>query len=176
MAKEKDGNEDLAAALGGGEATAAPLQSINILGKIVGFVVLIWLASVSRHAVAFFLIGMLPAIITAFLDRGRGRFASKTVTATNFIGIVPYLFEISRGPTSAYTIAAKRLMANSETWWMIYSSAATGLIMIWLIPQITLIIFTIRSDIRAKNMEREQEALIAEWGEKVKQSTKKKKR
>lgn len=147
------------------------LSGINIVGKIVGVLVVTWLISVSYFAFVFFAIGMLPTIMTMLIDRGAGRFASKTVSACNFIGIVPYIFNIA----IAYDkdIAARHLISDMSAWVYIYSSAIIGLLMIWIIPQITLIIFSFRADYKIANLRAEQEELLEEWGEELQAKKKK---
>lgn len=148
------------------KASSKELKSINIIGKIIGIIVVAWLVSVSYYAFTFFVLGMLPAITAMMIDRGVGRFASKTVTACNFVGILPYLFEIAASYEAS--ISAKDLMANPETWLFIYGFAAIGWILIWMLPQLTVIFFTVRADIKTDKLQREQASLLAEWGEEVK--------
>ena len=44
----------------------------------------------------------------------------------------------------------------------------TGWVLIWILPQITVIIFTLRADIQTDKLQKEQDALEQEWGEEVK--------
>jgi hypothetical protein len=141
------------------------LKGIGLIGKIVGLVVSIWLISVSYYACAFFALGMLPGIVAIIVDRGVGRFASKTVIACNFIGILPYLFDI--GMTYERSLASKQLMAEPMTWLVIYGSSAVGWMLIWILPQITLMVFTLKADMKKKALKEEQVKLLDEWGEEV---------
>jgi hypothetical protein len=145
---------------------AGELKGIGLIGKIVGLLVIVWLISVSYYAFAFFALGMLPAIVSIVIDRGAGRFASKTVTACNFVGIMPYLFDI--GMTYERSLASKQLMAQPVTWLVIYGFAAVGWMLIWILPQITLVVFTIRADLKKTKLQEDQVKLLDEWGEEVK--------
>ncbi len=142
------------------------ILGINIIGKIVGIIVAIWLISISYYAFAFFALGMLPSIFAIIIDRGSGRFASQTITACNFIGILPFLFEI--GLNYERSIAAKETMMEPITWLVIYGFAGVGLMLIFLLPNITAIIFTLKAEIKLKKLVSEQETLTGEWGEEVK--------
>jgi len=148
------------------KGTSGSMKGISIVGKIVGLVVSVWLISASYFAFAFFILGMLPAIVSVLVDRGSGRFASKTVTACNFVGILPFLFEI--GNSYEKTVAAKQIMADSVSWLFIYSAAIIGWIMIWVFPQVSLIIFNIRADMKLSKLRKEQDELLVEWGEELK--------
>ncbi len=151
-------------------ATDKELKGISIVGKIVGIMVVTWLISVSYYAFAFFALGMLPAIVAIIVDRGSGRFASKTVSACNFVGIIPFLFDI--GMSYEKSIASKDLMAQPITWMVIYGFAMIGWMLIWILPQITLFFFTLRADMKTKKLLEEQKELTAEWGEEVKTGAK----
>lgn len=141
------------------------LLGINIVGKLIGFLVIIWLISASYYAFGFFLLAMLPAITAMIVDRGAGRFASKTVSACNFIGVMPYLFEIAANYER--TLAAKEIMAQPIVWLYIYGAAAMGWILIWILPQLCIITFTFRADMKVESLEKSQKNLINEWGEEV---------
>ena len=151
-------------------APISDLKGIGFVGKAVGILVMIWLVSISYYAFAFFALGMLPAIVAIVVDRGAGRFASKTVFACNFVGILPFLFDI--GLAYERSIAAKQLMVDPFTWLVMYGFAAIGWILIWILPQITLIIYTIRADVNAKKLHKDQESLLDEWGDEVKTGAK----
>lgn len=148
------------------------LKGIGIVGKIIGLFVIAWLISVSYYAFAFFALGMLPATVAIIIDRSTGRFASKTVTACNFVGILPFLFDI--GMTYERSLAAKQLMIDPFTWLVVYGFAMIGWMLIWVVPQITLLIFTIRADVKMKKLKAEQEEMLDEWGEGLKEMINKK--
>ncbi len=149
---------------------SSQLLGINIVGKIVGLIVIIWLVSASYWAFGFFVLGMMPAILSMLFDRGAGRFASKTVSAFNFVGIVPFLFEIAQAFDRS--LAAQRLMLDFWVWVVVYGTASLGWVTIWLFPQITVIIYALRADTKINKLKKERDELIEEWGEEVKEGTK----
>jgi len=142
------------------------LMGIGVLGIIVAFIVVLWLVSISYYAFAFFCLGMLPSIVAIILDRGAGRFASRTVSACNFVGILPFLFDI--GIKYDKGMAAKSLMATPFTWLVVYGGAMVGWMLIWVLPQMTMMVYTVRADVKRKRLINEQNAMLAEWGEEVK--------
>ena len=148
--------------------TSSEMQGISLVGKIIGLVVIIFLVSASYYAFAFFALGMLPSIVAFILDRGAGRFASQTITACNFIGILPFLFDI--GLNYEKSIAAKEAMMDPLTWLVIYGFSIIGLMLIFVLPNITAIIYTVKAEIQLKKLLDEQERLTEEWGDEVKKS------
>jgi len=145
---------------------SSELKGISLVGKVVGLVVMIWLISISYYAFAFFSLGMLPSVIAIILDRGAGRFASQTISACNFVGIVPFLFDIALNYERS--LAAKEIMNDPFTWVVIYGFAAIGVMLIFVLPNITSIIFTLKAEYKLQNLIKEQEVLVDEWGEEVK--------
>lgn len=141
------------------------LKGIGIFGKIVGLGIVVWLISISYYAFAFFVLGMLPSILSMMIDRGSGRFASKTVTACNFTAVIPYLFEI--GLTYEKDIYAKQLMIDPLTWFIVYGFSAVGWMLIWILPNLSLIFITARADMQVKALESQQKQLLDEWGEEI---------
>lgn len=145
--------------------SASELQGISIAGKIIALIVITWLVSLSYYAFAFFLLGMLPSIAAFILDRGAGRFASQTIAACNFTGILPFLFDI--GMTYEKSVAAQRTMFDPFTWLVIGGFSLIGLMLIFVLPHISAIIFTFRAEIKLSKLKKEQEELKEEWGDEV---------
>lgn len=145
------------------------LKSISIIGKVFGAVLVIWIGNTSPTALTLFSLAMLPSIITSMIDKGEGKFASKTISACNFVGIAPYIFNILQiSEPAAISAIAKELIYDVQTWVTVYGFALVGWIIIWLLPQITQIIFTIRTEIKYNRIKEEQAKLIHEWGEEIK--------
>ena len=166
MAEEQEQKPDKKSEKKEKSRTSNELKGIGIFGKIVGLGIIIWLVSISYYAFAFFVLGMLPSILSILIDRGAGRFASKTVTACNFTAVIPYLFEI--GLTYEKDIFAKQLMTDGLTWFIIYGFSAVGWMLIWILPNLSLIIITARADMQIRSLLDDQERLSNEWGEEIK--------
>lgn len=145
------------------------LQGMSIAGKIIGLMVVLWLVSISYYAFAFFALGMLPSVVSIIVDRGSGRFASQTISACNFVGILPFLFDIALNYEKS--IAAKEIMMDPFTWVVIYGFAIIGLLLIFVLPNITAIIFSLKAEYKLNKLLNEQEKLVEEWGEEVKKGS-----
>lgn len=142
------------------------IHNIGMAGKVVGMLVAIWLISISYYAFAFFAIGMLPATIAMIMDKGAGKFASQTIAACNFIGILPFLFDI--GMNYEKSVAAKQIMLDPMSWLIIYGCSVIGLMLIFILPNIMAISYTLKAEYKLKKLISEQEALVEEWGDDVK--------
>jgi hypothetical protein len=138
---------------------------INVIGMLAAIMVVSWLMSVSYYAFAFFALGMLPAIMALVIDRGVNRFASKTVLALNFAGILPFLFDIAQSPDKSF--AAQQRMFDLWVWLLVYSAAGMGWLMIWLVPQIMVAVFAFRVEYKIKRFRNRQEELRKEWGDEL---------
>lgn len=143
------------------------LTGINVIGKLFGILVISWLMSESYYAFAFFALGMLPGVMATVFDRGSGRFASKTVLAFNFTGLFPFLFDIAQSPDKSY--AAQQRMVDLWVWLFVYGTASMGWVMIWIVPQITVLVLAFRAEFKIKNFKARQKELTTEWGEEVTQ-------
>lgn len=142
------------------------MQGMSIAGKIIGLMVILWLVSVSYYAFAFFALGMLPSVLAIMIDRGKGRFASQTISACNFVGILPFLFDIALNYEKS--VAAKEIMMEPFTWAVIYGFALIGLMLIFVLPNIMAIAFSLKAEYKLNKLIKEQEELVEEWGEEVK--------
>ena len=148
--------------------SSGDLKGISIAGKIIGVLVILWLVSISYYAFAFFALGMMPAVAAFIIDKGDGKFASKTVIACNFIGISPFLLDIAL--TADKSMAAKYIMLDPITWLVVFGFSSVGWMLIWILPQITLIFFTVRADMKKNKILAEQDKLLDEWGEELKEN------
>lgn len=144
------------------------ITNISMIGKGIAALLIAWLANSSPYALIFFIVSMLPSIVAILLDKGEGKFASKTITVCNFIGVLPYLFNIAYPIEPAVMGAiAKQLIYNIKTWILIYGFALTGWAIVWLLPNITQVIFVIRTELKHNRLEDKQQELIDEWGKEV---------
>jgi hypothetical protein len=166
MAEEKAATE--------GTAPSAPakekdsLRLLTLVIKISSLIIGIAILVVSRYAFTFFLISMLPTIVSTMVDKRMNKFASSTISAFNLVGVMPFLFEIGRSPSINTT--AQHMITNIYIWFAIYSSAALGWVCIWAVPQITGKIFVTRATLKIKHLENVQHKLVEEWGNEIKRS------
>lgn len=146
-----------------------PNENIRLMSltvKIISCIVAISVLFISRYAFVFFILGMLPTIISVLVDKRINRFASSTISAFNLIGILPFLFEIYTSRTVNET--AQAMLTNTYVWFVVYASAALGWVFIIIIPQISAKLFITRAEIKVKGLEEIQAKLVEEWGKEVK--------
>jgi hypothetical protein len=155
---------------GTGAGDIVQLKGIRIVNWFVLFVVGGSLLLVSHYAVIFFLLGMSPALVAGIADRRIGNCASRTIGAFNFMGILPFIFELMKAGDRAEK--AQQIATDPSIWMFVYSSAILGWAMIWMVPQITAAIFTVRAEIRVGRLKRSQDQLVEEWGISVSEGTK----
>jgi hypothetical protein len=155
-------SDEIASSIG---ENVSDMKGVSLVGKIVGLLVMVWLISISYYAFAFFALGMLPSVFAMILDRGKGRFASQTIASCNFIGILPFLFDI--GMNYEKSIAAREVMMEPFTWATIYGFAIIGVMLIFVLPNIMSISFTLKAEYKLKKLMAEQADLIEEWGDEV---------
>ena len=106
--------------------------------------------------------GMLPALAAALVDNHPGRHASYCVISANLAGIAPVLAGLWM---SGNTIAvAMSLMSDVYVWLGIYSAAALGWALIWLISMVAEFVLALLSSLRVRKLAATQEAMVAEWG------------
>lgn len=106
--------------------------------------------------------GMLPALAAALVDNHPGRHASYCVISANLAGVAPVLAGLWM---SGNTIAvAMSLMSDVYVWLGIYSAAALGWALIWLISMVAEFVLALLSSLRVRKLAATQEAMVAEWG------------
>jgi hypothetical protein len=164
--KRRSGDEDDVPEMFGPRKKGERIFGFSIAGKVFAVFLTAWVADTSYYAFAFFICAMVPAFIAMTIDRSVGRFASKTVAACSLVGVLPYLFEIA--VRYEPDLAAKEVMYDYRTWLYVYGFALVGWMLVWLLPQLTVILFTMRAESRVEELERRQERIMAEWGDAVK--------
>lgn len=148
----------------------AEKKSGNLKGINTGIKILIFIAGsvivvLSKFAFIFFTIAMLPSFTAIFIDKRINKYASSTLCAFNLIGLMPYVFNISKSPDS--NAIAQSYLTNIYVWFVIYSSTALGCFIIWTFPEFTAKIFQIRAEGKIRKIQEDQEKLCEEWGEDI---------
>lgn len=141
------------------------ISQISMASKILIFLLGIYLFVLSPFAVLFLLLGMLPGIVASMIDRRKGKLASKTVNAFNFIGLAPFIRDISMSQDPVGV--SQQMLSDIYVWLLVYSAAGFGWVMLWIMPQITVVFFIAKVTFRVERLKSEQNKLIEEWGERV---------
>lgn len=138
---------------------------INIFNWAVVCGICGYLYYISHYALILVLVGMSPALFGLVADKRFGHFATRTVGTFNFMGVLPFLFQLFMAPERAE--AAKRLVTDFKVWVFIFSATILGALLVWIIPQIASAVFMVRANMRISKLEAMQQSLINEWGEEI---------
>lgn len=150
-------------------AGAIEIKGLGLIGSLVVLAVILLMGVVARNAIMFFVVGMAPTIVSIFMDKRGGNCASRTVGAFNFMGILPFLFQILTSTDKVST--ASEISTNFTIWAIVYGAASMGWLMIYIIPQMTSAVFTVRANARIDQLTKAQLELIEEWGKEVADGT-----
>ncbi len=116
-------------------------------------------------ALILFFVGMAPTAVALIIDRDPQKYASISVSATNFAGLSPYLADFIFGtPTFSRAI---ELIADVFVLVVIYGAAAAGWVLILLLPPVTAIVLRVMAESRIQSLRKEQRQLVEDWGESV---------
>lgn len=146
-------------------------KGISLISKICMLCITVIMISISLYAFLLLILGMLPGIVALFTDRRAGKYASSTISAFNFIGLAPYLSKIWTSATP--DLIAKEMITDVYAWFIIYSAAGIGWIVLWLMPQLGVAVWVTRADLIKKKSKSAQQALIDEWGPDIAKERKK---
>ena len=122
---------------------------------------------ISGYALVFVVLGMLPTIVAVFIDKRITRAASNTIGGFNLLGIMPYLLKMFRAGIGASDLAHE-VLTDINTWFVVYSSAGIGWVIIWIIPQVAGNFFISREEKRIGLYKEEQTKILEEWGNTIK--------
>lgn len=129
------------------------------------------LMGVLRTGFLLIIIGMLPAIIAHYMDVSRYRYTFKTILACNLAGILPSVVKLLEyGPRSG---VMQEIMANGNTWFVIYGAAFMGVCMIRLMPMVALVLINGLHGTQIVRLKHNQQRIETEWGQEVTQFSKK---
>src|SRR5437868_8346203 len=140
-------------AKGGGLATKLGVFILGLLALAVAPLILVVLP------------GMMPTLVTLFVDRQRPRYLTYTVGAMNFSGVLPILLTIAKGPL---TMAAAGLtLANPVSWIVMYGAAAVGWLICGATPPLARLCLELQANQRRRALEGLGKAIRQEWGDEV---------
>lgn len=114
----------------------------------------------------FFLAGMLPSIVAYVTDRSEEKHLFHTIFACNLAGVLPYVTKLVQQGNSMS--AVNLMMSDALTWFVMYSAAAIGWMLVWLSPYLAEIYLKARRAQEIERIETFQKKLIAEWGPEIK--------
>jgi len=110
-------------------------------------------------------VGMLPTISAFFFSINKKSSPVSTIAALNFAGCVPFVFKLWK--TGHHFENTFDILTDPLTLVIIYSAAAFGYMLDWVIVGITSTFMMQKSEMRLKTILQRQEKLKEEWGEEV---------
>lgn len=114
-------------------------------------------------AVAVILVvGMIPTIVAAIVDRTEGRMRAMTIGAINFAGCAPFMIEIFKKGNNLET--AMTYMLEPRTIVVIYFAAGMGYLIDWAMTGIVSSIMVQKTKGRLKDIQKMQKDLTDRWG------------
>jgi hypothetical protein len=132
------------------------------------------LALAALTALPLFLIltpGMMPTLITLFVDRQQPRHLSYTVGIMNFAGVLPFLLALAKGNLSMS--GAARLLSDPTTWIVMYGAAAAGWAICAAMQPLARFCLELQASQKRRALEALGGAIKKEWGEEVAGAAKK---
>lgn len=133
-----------------------------------GFVFLVLIvmgAAVFLPTTILLLVGMLPTIVAAYIDRSRRKAKAITVGAMNFAGATPFLFQLwTHGQSYHRSI---ELILDPMTITVIYIAAATGYVLDWGMCGIVSSFLHQKGLVQQKITKEKQKELVERWGREV---------
>lgn len=109
-------------------------------------------------------IGMLPTVVAALVDR-RGGARAITVGSLNLCGCMPFLLDLWM--TDHTTAVALGIIKNPSTIIVMYSAAGIGYLIDFALSGIVATIIVQRSTARLETIRKKQEELVTRWGKEV---------
>jgi hypothetical protein len=132
---------------------------IQVIVFIIGLMILV----TSRYAFIFFLTAMLPTIFAFFWDRNKHKCALATICTFNLIGILPHLMRMWDSSNNV-NHTAKLIMANIDTWIIVYGAAFVGQLLYISLPILITKIYEARVRAQILTLETRIGSLSEEWG------------
>lgn len=110
-------------------------------------------------------VGMIPTLVAAIVDRSEGRMRALTIGAMNFAGCVPFMLEVFKKGNGLETSIA--YMLEPQTIVVIYFAAAMGYLIDWAMTGIVSSILVQRTKNRLREIQKDQKDLTERWGMEV---------
>jgi hypothetical protein len=111
------------------------------------------------------MVGMLPTIVCALVDRTRGMVRTMSVGAMNLSGCIPFIIELW-GRGNNFEVSFDYL-TTPRTVIVMYFAAAMGYLIDWAMTGIVCSVMVEKAKGRIKDIEKRHADLVKRWGEEV---------
>ena len=120
-----------------------------------------------KSAYILVIVGCLPTIIAYYADKSEDKLEVATIACCNLCGVMPYVAEMaSKG--KGLTLMSHYL-GSPHIWFVMYGSAAIGYGLIKFCPMLYRKSITIINSSIIYQLEQQQEKLVKDWGEDIKE-------
>ena len=111
-------------------------------------------------------IGMAPSIVAFIIDKHPRKVMARAIGYLNFAGALPYALKLWTGQNTISGVM--ELVLEPTALMIMYSAAAVGWILNFIMAPIMSAYLAVRHESRARSIGIRQEELIKEWGSEVK--------
>lgn len=122
---------------------------------------------VLQFGIIFLFLAMLPAGMTWFTDREKGKPIFKVVGACNLAATLPSLAPIVQATSHMKHYDVAPLLGDPVNWMYIYSGAAAGWGLVYLCRFVARFIVTLMQEFQITSLENAQTRLVDEWGQQI---------
>ncbi|MBM3569590.1 MAG: hypothetical protein FJX46_12660 [Alphaproteobacteria bacterium] len=144
----------------GAQAEAPPRRGSPVAWVLVALLVLLLGVATPTFIVIF--VGMIPALVAIFIERGKDVRETMSVAALNFAGVAPVVATLWR---KGHTITnALHTIQDLGNLFIMFGAAGLALAIMNLTPKIALRFITALDNRRVKAMREQQKEIVAEWG------------
>lgn len=124
--------------------------------------VTIVMVAVFKLGFLFFVIGILPSIVSYYIDATRSNLSFQTVFTCNLAGVLPFMADMLKGAGS--NGAVQEVIGNSVNWLIVYGAAGVGWLLVFIAPMISQMLISAVHQRQIARLERHQRILVDEWG------------
>lgn len=133
--------------------------------RVLIFLTLTAMVPFSLPTILVMFVGLLPAFVAAFAERGVNRYAWICVGGVNFAGVAPWLFSLWFGHhTLEYALGQ---VTNITMLLVSYGAAAVGWLLYMAMPIVVGTVMSATSQHRALSLASTQRKLVEQWGDGV---------
>ena len=129
------------------------------------FIMLILICILFSSIAVILVIGMIPTVVAAIVDRTEGRMRTLTIGAINFAGCAPFIVEVFKKGNNIET--AIHYIIQPRTIVVMYFAAGMGYLIDWAMTGIVSSIMVQKSKSRLKEIQKQQKELTERWGQEV---------
>ena len=141
-----------------------PNKKITMKGMFIGFFTVLAMV-IFTPTTSILLVGMLPTLVAYIVDRSLEKNKTFTIGAMNFAGCFPYLLGLWTGENTLRV--ALNYLENPQTIIVIYTIAAFGYFINWVVTVVVSSFLVKKSHMRIDKIKQNKTKLEKRWGEKV---------